>query len=285
MQIGPYTITAIEAGEFALDGGAMFGIVPKPLWEKKIGVDARNRIDMRLRCLLIRGEIGGKKRTILVDTGMGTKWDAKGIDIYRIDYSRYDLLRSLAGAGIQPTDVTDVILTHCHFDHAGGATTAAGEGQIAPSFPKATYYVQQAHWEWAQHPSDKDWGSFMAHDFLPLMEAKQLTLLAGTDEIFPGIGFRLTNGHTAALQHPLITDGTTTLFYCADLLPTSLHVGIPWIMAYDIRPLETLAEKKAVLADAARNRWILAFEHCPLVAAARVEPTEKGYRIADVVAL
>lgn len=284
MQIGPYTVQTIETGEFALDGGAMFGIVPKPLWEKKIGVDARNRIDMRLRCLLLRGAVAGKQRTILVDTGMGTKWDPKGIDIYRIDHTRSDLIRSLATVGVAPSEVTDVILTHLHFDHAGGATVRQND-RIVPQFPKATYYVQKAHWEWAEHPSEKDGGSFMAQDFLPLIETKQLTFLAGTDEVYPGIGFRLTHGHTAALQHPLITDGTTTLFYCADLLPTSLHLGIPWIMAYDIRPLETLAEKKAVLAAAAKERWVLVFEHCPLVAAARVEATDKGYRIADLVAV
>lgn len=285
MQIGPYTVQTIETGEFALDGGAMFGIIPKPLWEKKIGVDARNRIDMRLRCLLVRGEVAGKRRVILVDTGIGTKWGAKEADIYRIDHSRTDLIASLAKAGVAPNDVTDVILTHVHFDHAGGATTVGSDGTVIPTFPGATYYVQQAHWEWAHHPTDKDRGSFIPPDFDPLMEARQLVCLTSTEEIFPGIGFRCSNGHTTALQHPLITDGTTTLYYCADLFPTALHVHVPWVMAYDIRPLETIAEKKAILAEAARDRWIMVFEHCPLMAAARIAQTEKGYGIAEPLPL
>lgn len=284
MQIGPYTVQTIETGEFALDGGAMFGIVPKPLWEKKIGVDPRNRIDMRLRCLLLRGEVGGERRTILIDTGIGTKWDPKGRDIYRIDHARSELIRNLAAVGVGPDDVTDVILTHLHFDHAGGATMRVGE-RIIPTFPKAAYYVQKAHWEWANRPSDKDRGSFMAHDFVPLMEARQLTLLDPTDTIVSGITFRFSHGHTSALQHPVISDGSTTLYYCADLFPTSLHVYVPWVMAYDIRPLETIAEKKAILAEAAAAGWVMVFEHCPLVAAARMATTERGYGIAETIAL
>lgn len=284
MQIGPYTIHTIETGEFALDGGAMFGIVPRPLWEKKIGVDARNRIDMRLRCLLIRGDVGGTHRVILVDTGIGTKWDPKECDIYRIDHSRHDLVRGLAHLGVTPDTVTDVILTHCHFDHAGGATTRGADGRIVPTFAKATYYVQETHWAYAQQPTEKDRGSFLARDFLPLMEAGRLVLLPSTDALFPGITFRLSHGHTTALQHPLITDGRTTLFYCADLIPTSLHVHVPWVMAYDIRPLDTIAEKQAILAEAARDRWVLVFEHCPLIAAGHVAATEKGYRVSEPVA-
>lgn len=280
--IGPYTIELLETGGFALDGGAMFGIVPRPIWEKKITVDARNRIDMRLRCMLIRGEVGGKKRVMLVDTGMGTKWDAKGIDIYRIDHAHDSLLGALAARGVSPNDITDVILTHLHFDHAGGATTKTPEGRVVPTFPRATYYVQRAHLEWAHHPTDKDGGSFMAPDFEPLIAAKQLTLLENADELFPGFRFILSHGHTTALQHPLISDGTTTLFYCADLIPTSLHVHLPWIMAYDIRPLRTLEEKKSLLPQAARENWLLVYEHCPLRAISRITATDKGFVATDV---
>lgn len=283
MRIGPYNLLTIESGEFALDGGAMFGIVPKPLWEKRIGVDARNRIDMRVRCLLIHGDVGGKARTILVDTGMGTKWNEKEKNIYRVDFSRYELIKCLRDAGVGQEDVTDVILSHLHFDHAGGATTLSTGGKVVPTFPRATYYVQRTHWEWANNPTDKDRGSFMERDFVPLHEAGQLTLLSPNEFPFPGISFRITNGHTVGLQHPLISDGENTVFFCADLVPTSLHIHIPWVMAYDIRPLDTIAEKKAILAEAAQNGWLLVFEHCPLTPAARVVRNEKGYQVGESV--
>lgn len=283
MHIGPYTVQTIEAGVFALDGGAMFGIVPRPLWERKIAPDTRHRIEMRTRCLLLRGAVAGKQKVILVDTGMGTKWDAKGIDIYRIDTTQYDLLRGLRDAGVTPDQVTDVILTHLHFDHAGGATTRTADGALVPTFPHATYYVQQSHLEWSGRPTEKDRGSFMSPDFEPLLATKQLVALDGPTELFPGITFRLSQGHTTGLQHPLISDGQTTLFYCADLIPTSAHVAVPWVMAYDIRPLATIAEKQAILAEAVAKGWILIFEHCPLVGAGTIAKTEKGYTLGQAV--
>lgn len=285
MRIGPYDIQAIETGEFALDGGAMFGIIPKPLWEKRLAPDARNRIDMRLRCLLIRGEVNGKKKIMLVDTGMGTKWDAKSQDIYRLDHRRFDLTAQLKAYGVAPEDVTDVILTHLHFDHAGGATHKIADGHIVPTFPRATYYVQQAHLDWAHQPTLKDRGSFIPPDFEPLIAAKQLVTLDGPQELFPGIRLQLSQGHTTSLQHPLISDGATTLFYCADLIPTSAHVPVPWVMAYDIRPLVTIEEKQALLAQAVQEQWILVFEHCPLAGAGRVVHTDKGFALGETIAL
>ncbi|MBI4238848.1 MAG: MBL fold metallo-hydrolase [Deltaproteobacteria bacterium] len=284
MQIGPYQIQTIEAGVFALDGGAMFGIVPRPLWEKKITPDARHRIEMRTRCLLVRGAVAGRQKVILIDTGMGTKWDAKGIDIYRVETAQFDLLRGLQDTGVAPEQVTDVILTHLHFDHAGGATRRAANGGIVPTFPRATYYVQQSHLDWSGRPTEKDRGSFMPPDFEPLLAAKQLVALDGPTELFPGIALRLSQGHTTGLQHPLISDGQTTLFYCADLIPTSLHVPVPWVMAYDIRPLVTIAEKQTILAEAVANGWILVFEHCPLIGTGTIIKTEKGYALGNAVA-
>lgn len=285
MKIGPYTITAIETGEFALDGGAMFGIIPKPLWEKRIPVDARNRIDMRMRALLIRGEAGGRSRVIVVDAGMGNNWSDKECDIYRLDNTRYDLLRSLQQQGVAANDVTDVVLTHLHFDHAGGAVTKHSDGTLRTTFPNATHYVQKSHVAWGQQPTLKDRGSFRACDIEPLLASTQLVVLDGPQELFPGFRLQLSQGHTTGLQHPVISDGTTTLFYAADLFPTSVHVPVPWIMGYDIRPLITAEEKQTVLAHAVREHWIIAFEHCPLAAAAYVAQTDKGYALGEIVAL
>lgn len=283
MRVGPYTVTVIETGEFALDGGAMFGIIPRPLWAGKIGVDPRNRIDMRLRSLLVQGEVAGRERTILIDTGIGTKWTDKSLDIFRIDHSRFDLITALAQHGVTPDDVTDVILTHLHFDHAGGGTTRSASGKCIPTFSKATYYVQKSHLAWAEQPTMKDRGSFMAEDCEPLLTAKQLEVLEGPTELFPGIQLRLMHGHTTAMQHPLITDGNNTLFYCADLVPTSLHVALPWIMAYDIRPLVTIDEKEAFLREAHAGHWTLVFQHCPLVAAATLAEGPRGLIVGTSV--
>lgn len=284
MQIGPYTINTLETGEFALDGGAMFGIVPRPLWETKIGVDARNRIDMRMRCLLIRGEIDGTQRTILVDTGIGDKWSDKERDIYRIDHSTHNVDDALAAHNVSANDVTDVILTHLHFDHAGGATKHEGD-RIVATFPNATYYVQENHLAWAQNPTGKDAGSFIAHDFQPLVDSGQLQTVRGPRELFPGIHLRLSHGHTTSMQHPLICDDTTKLFYAADLLPTSLHVRAPWIMAYDIRPLISLEEKLDYLREAHEEQWVVCFEHCPLMDACTIQDGPRGLCTGDPIDL
>lgn len=274
MKIGSYEICAIETGEFALDGGAMFGVVPKPLWRGKIGVDERNRIDMRLRCLLLKGE--GKN--ILIDCGMGTKWDEKSIDIYRLNYSNFSLEKSLRENGVNPEKITDCILTHLHFDHAGGSTKSEN-GKRVPAFPKATYYVQKEHLKWAQNPKEKDRGSFMKEDWEPLLQEGVLKIVDGEKEFLPGIQIKLFFGHTHCIQLPFLDDGKNKLFFCGDVIPTSLHIGIPWVMAYDNFPLTTIEEKKSILERAALERWILVFEHCPHVAAGFVEKGEKGYSL------
>jgi glyoxylase-like metal-dependent hydrolase (beta-lactamase superfamily II) len=281
MQIGPYDVVSIPVGELALDGGAMFGIVPRPLWERRIGVDGRHRIDMLMRSLLIRGE----GRTILVDTGIGTAWSEKDADIFRIDHSRYSVEEGLRTRGVAPEQITDVILTHLHFDHAGGAVQSLPDGKQVPTFPKAAYYVQKRQLEWATQPTIKDRGSFRLRDFEPLLETKQLTTVEGEKEILPHIHVRLTQGHTTNMQHPIIADENTTLFFGADLFPTSLHLPLPWIMAYDVRPLVTVEEKQSILAEAARENWIIAFQHCPHIAAGRITETPKGYTLGDLVDL
>jgi glyoxylase-like metal-dependent hydrolase (beta-lactamase superfamily II) len=278
MRIGPYQLHAIDTGSFALDGGAMFGVVPRTLWAKAIAPDGSNRIPMAARALLLRG--GGK--TILIDTGNGGKLNDKLTAIYKIDATRADLLSSLAARGVNPTDVTDVILTHCHFDHAGGGTSLV-DGKVVPTFPRARYHLQREHWLAAQNPTERDRASFFPDDFLPLERAGVLHFTEGEGEILPGITSRVVHGHTAALQCPVISDGSSTLLYCADLVPISTHVPLPWIMAYDLRPLVTLEEKRRILGEAVDGGWTLFFEHDPVLPAARLVRTDKGIVLGDPV--
>jgi len=278
--IGKYKIHAIETGRFALDGGAMFGIIPKPLWAKSNPPDERNRIELAARALLIIGN----GRNILVDNGNGSKFSEKQRDIYRLDTSRYELHKSLKAYGLTTDDITDMILTHLHFDHAGGSTYR-DNGTVKPTFRNAKYYVQKAHWHQAMNPTIKDRGSFMPDDFLTLKELGVLEFVEGEFEIFPGISLLVMNGHTAAQQLPIISDGKTSLLYCCDLFPTTSHIPLPYIMAYDLRPLTTLEEKKKVLSSAVDEEWILFFEHDPETVAGKVKPVEKGYAFDTPVAM
>ncbi|MBI2092904.1 MAG: MBL fold metallo-hydrolase [Deltaproteobacteria bacterium] len=276
MQIGGYKLSSIVAGEFALDGGAMFGVVPKVLWQKKIPADDNNRIPLSLRCLLIQGE----GRNILVDDGAGDKYNDKLSGIYKIKVG-CSLEESLKDKGLEANDITDVILTHLHFDHAGGSTKRAGNGGIVPAFPNAKYYLQRGQLERARNPSERDDASFFPEDFEPLIKSGQLNVLNGAADIAKGLSVQVTFGHTDSEQHPFLTDGRETLFYCGDLIPTSAHIGLPWIMAYDLRPLVTLEEKRHLLNKAADGKWRLFFEHCPFFAAARVKKTENGFEVYD----
>jgi glyoxylase-like metal-dependent hydrolase (beta-lactamase superfamily II) len=280
MNIGPYTIYTIETGTFALDGGAMFGIVPWVLWSRSNPPDERQRIDLAARCWLIEGN--GKK--ILVDNGNGTKWNDKLKDIYKLNTSQNDLFRSLQRYGVMPADITDVILTHLHFDHAGGSTVL-DNGRAVPAFPNARYYVQKAQWELSQHPTEKDRASFMKDDFVPLMEHGVLELVDGEFELFPCIELLVCNGHTSAQQLPKISDGTTTMLFCCDLVPTVSHISFPYIMAYDVRPLVTLEEKKRILGRAYEEKWILFLEHDPHTEAITLKATEKGFGIDKTLQL
>jgi glyoxylase-like metal-dependent hydrolase (beta-lactamase superfamily II) len=264
-KIGPYSLELLETGEFALDGGAMFGVVPKNIWQKTNPADDKNRITMALRVLVVRS----KDRHILVDTGIGTKWDEKYQKIYRINHENNTLEKSLASAGIKTADITDVILTHLHFDHAGGCTCKKG-GEIKPAFPNATHYIQKEQWDWAFHPTEKDRASFLKENFEPLMSVK-LELLSGEAELFPGISILISHGHTPSMQLVKISDGKETLLYCADLIPTSAHIPIPYLMSYDNMPLVLMDEKRHILDQAVRENWILCFEHDPLIGAATVK--------------
>jgi glyoxylase-like metal-dependent hydrolase (beta-lactamase superfamily II) len=279
MNIGGYDLYPIETGRFALDGGAMFGIVPKPLWGKANPADDRNRIQLAARGLLLVGH--GRK--ILIDNGNGSKWSPKLIDIYKLDYTQSELNKSLKQVGLTPADITDVLLTHLHFDHAGGSTVREGD-KLLPAFPNARHYVQKAHWDQARHPTEKDRGSFMEDDYMPLMEEGVLQLVDGEFEIFPNVHLIVLNGHTAAQQVPKISEDGKTLIYCCDLFPTTTHIPLPYIMAYDLRPLVTLDEKKKILKKAVDESWILYFEHDPNTVAGKVKLTEKGYVFGGEVA-
>ena len=281
MKIGPYELFSFEHGRFKLDGGAMFGVVPKVLWEKTNPADGKNRIDMALRSLLIIGN--GK--VILVDTGIGSKLNEKLMLIYGVDYSRYSTGKSLEKMGLKPEDVTDVILTHLHFDHAGGATEADESGTVKPTFPNAAYYIQKGQYAWGKKPSERDRASFFPGNYIPLEQAGQLVLLEESQELFPGIEVRKLFGHTPSMQIVRVTDGSQTLLYCADLMPTASHIPLPWIMAYDLNPLLTLEEKKDILPTAVKENWTLMFEHDPFHAASKVIHDGKDYRMGEEVPL
>lgn len=271
-----YRIDAVAAGRLGLDGGAMFGIVPRPLWERRIPPDERNRIPLAMRCLLLRGH----GRVILVDTGLGHKADAKFESIYAVDHDHSTLLGSLAHLGVAPEAVTDVVLTHLHFDHAGGAVTRSDDGKLSLSFPEADHYVQRTHWEWA-HTSEREAASFLAENLDPLEASGRLVLLEDETSPFPNVTFHVVNGHTRGQQLVRVGEGEGAVFYAADLVPTAAHVPALWIMAYDVEPLVTLREKRDILGQAASEGWLVVFEHDPEVACARIERTEKGFRPAD----
>lgn len=269
MRLGRWELHAVRDGTFALDGGAMFGVVPRPLWERRIAPDARNRIPLAARCLLAVDR--DARRVVLVDAGMGDKWAPKWVDIYGVDKSSGDLLGALRRLGFGPEDVTDVLLTHLHFDHAGGTTRLGPAGEPQLVFPRAVHHVQRRHWQWAHAPTEKDAGSFLPENYEVLQHSNQLHLVDGAAELLPDVELIVSDGHTAGLQLPRFHDGGTHLTFCGDLIPTSAHLRASWVMAYDLHPLTAIEEKKVVIAEALEDDGILFFEHDPAVAACRLE--------------
>lgn len=251
----------------------MFGIVPRTLWERAQAPDKKNRITLAMRCLLLRGH----GRTILVDTGVGHKSSEKFESIYAVDHGHSTLLGSLKRLGVKPADVTDVVLTHFHFDHVGGAVSRDADGGLSLTFPNASHYVQRAHAEWT-HESPREEASFLPENIDPLTDSGLLKLLEPDAEPFPNISFVVVDGHTRGQQLPLIADQRGALLFAADLLPTSAHVSPLWIMAYDVEPLETLREKRKILARAAESGWLVVYEHDPVVACSNIEATPSGFR-------
>ncbi len=279
-RVGNWTLTTIDTGEFRLDGGAMFGVVPKTLWDREHPADEDNRIDMAMRSLMVRGEADGRERIILIDAGAGDKLGDKMRSIYQIDYSRKDLLGSLASAGVTPAQVTDVILTHLHFDHCGGSTVVI-DGEVVPTFPNAVYHVQQSQWEWARAQNERDQASYLPENYQPLEQSGQLNLIDGEVELLSDIYLVVVDGHTPGQHLPLIRTVQKTVLYCGDLFPTPGHIPLPWIMGYDLEPLRTLDDKRRLLPRAVEEEWILFFEHDPGMECSSVEDTGRGYRAVE----
>ena len=277
LTIGRLKVHAIQAGGQRLDGGAMFGVVPKPLWERRIKADERNRIQLGMRCLLIEHERG----LVLIDNGAGNKENPKFHEIYGVENSgtngRTLLEDGLREVGARPEDIALMIDTHLHFDHAGGNTWIDEAGVVRPTFPNARYVVQRGEYEWATHTNERTAASYFAHNFDPVIAAGQFDFIAGETEIWPGIRLLPTPGHTPHHQSVLIESDGAKAFYPADLMPTSSHVPLPWIMGYDVEPLRTLESKRTMLKRAVDEAWLLVFEHDAFVTSGRVQQDGKGY--------
>jgi glyoxylase-like metal-dependent hydrolase (beta-lactamase superfamily II) len=273
-----YRLLALETGYFALDGGAMFGVVPKTLWQKAFPADEANRIQLALRTLLL---ISPEKK-ILIDTGIGSKFDQKWQSIYKINHTKNTLQKNLRLAGLKPEHISDVILTHLHFDHCGG-TTCFSDNKLHLTFPNATYHIQREQWDWANSPSEKDRASFQADDFKLLLEQSKLNLIDGPAKIFPGVQCLSMHGHTPGMQIIKISLPQNTIIFCSDLIPTAAHIPLPWVMAYDNNPMITIEEKRNLLPLALDNKWILFFEHDPFRAAGTISLTERGYMLKDEI--
>jgi glyoxylase-like metal-dependent hydrolase (beta-lactamase superfamily II) len=287
--LGSLKCHSLESGIQRLDGGAMFGVVPKPLWSKRITPDDRNRIPLAMRCLLIEHPDG----PVLIDTGLGNKEDAKFRDIYGVDNAgsggRTRLEAALAEAGLEPADIRWVINTHLHFDHAGGNTWEEHDrkgitvGGARLTFANATYVVQWGDLDFARHPNERTRASYLPHNFEPVAEAGKWKLLHGDVDVLPGISVRVTPGHVPYHQSVLVRSGGETLFYLADVMPTRHHLPLPWIMGYDLEPLRTLESKRKLVREALDEEWLLFFEHDPDVVMGRVGEGEKGLEIAGAV--
>lgn len=279
LTIGSLTVHAIQAGGLKLDGGAMFGVVPKPLWERRIPADERNRIQMGMRCLLVEHPSG----LVLIDTGAGNKEDEKFIDVYGIDNAGADgrtaLEDGLREIGARPDDVAIVINTHLHFDHCGGNTYRDEAGAIKASFPNARYFVKRGEYDYATHPNERTGASYFPRNFMPIVAAGRFEFVSREREIVKGIRVIPTPGHTPFHQSVLIESAGERAFFLADLAPTHAHLPLPWIMGYDVEPLVTLETKRRILHRAEEEGWLVVFEHDASVGWGRVEHDGKAYRL------
>jgi glyoxylase-like metal-dependent hydrolase (beta-lactamase superfamily II) len=277
--VGRLTVHAIQAGGQQLDGGAMFGVVPKTLWSRRLEADEKNRIPLGMRCLLIEHDDG----LLLLDTGLGNKENAKFHDIYGVENRGEDdrtaLEDGLRAAGFTADDVSLVINTHLHFDHAGGNSWRAPSGEVLPTFRRARYLVQAGELDYAEHTNERTAASYFPANWHPVVVAGQLDVVRGEQEVRPGITVRPTPGHTPHHQSVIIRSGGETLCFLGDLIPTSHHLPLPWIMGYDVEPLVTLESKRALLAQALREEWLLVFEHDAHVGFGRLAHDGKSYHL------
>ncbi|OGL44796.1 MAG: hypothetical protein A2149_09770 [Candidatus Schekmanbacteria bacterium RBG_16_38_11] len=258
MKFGKFEIYSLSDGTFKLDGGAMFGVVPKVFWEKKDPADEKNRVLVGLNPLLIRtGE-----KNIIIDTGIGDKWDQRFCEIYGVNKST-NLIKSLAEVNLSPSDIDIVINTHLHFDHAGGNTMIGEGGKIIPAFPNAKYLIQKGEWDDALNPNDRTKGSYLKENILPLMEHKKVEFLYDDETIDEEIKVIKTPGHNRNHQCVMLESEGRKAFYLGDLIPTSSHLQIAWGMGFDLFPAETMEIKKKILNQALEGKWLLVFEHDP----------------------
>lgn len=271
-RLGAFTLHALEAGLQRLDGGAMFGVVPKPLWVRRIEADDRNRIPLALRCLLVETP----DALVLIDTGVGNKESDRFREIYGIENagSPTRLEDALAEAGHAPDDVEILISTHLHFDHAGG-NTVLREGVVGPAFPRARHYVQSGEWEFAHRDNERIRASYMPHNYEAVETAGLWERVEGVHEVLPGVTLVPTPGHTPYHQSVVLESEGETACFLADLVPTTAHLPLPWIMGYDVEPLVTLETKRALLGRAREEEWLLIFGHDPATAWGRLEPGEE----------
>ena len=270
IQIGPYTVRFVSGGRFRLDGGAMFGVVPKTLWSRAAPADEKNRIQMGMNCLLIEGD--GKR--VLVDAGSGTKLDSKFREIYAIERPE-GLTEEIRAAGIEPERIDTVAMTHLHFDHCGGGTTRGEDGVVRATFPAARYFVRRQEWTDAHHANERNRASYFSENYDPLEASGQLVLHDEDLEILPGVWMKNLPGHTRGHQGVFFDIPGGRALYTVDLIPTVAHLPLPYIMGYDLYPLTTLETKRAILRDATREQWLLLFEHDPQCRAIRVAGDEQ----------
>jgi glyoxylase-like metal-dependent hydrolase (beta-lactamase superfamily II) len=261
MKFGQFEVFALSDGRFALDGGAMFGVVPRVFWQKTNPPDERNRITLALRPLLIKTP----QALVLADTGIGTKQNEKFRQIYRVEQPPH-LLDSLSNAGFKPEDVTHVVNSHLHFDHAGNDTIRDLSGAIVPAFPNAKYIVQEKEWQMALKPDVRSKASYLPENFMPVQEARQLVTVNGDSEFTPGVSVIHTGGHTAGHQSLVAESQGQRLVYWGDLIPTASHVNVPYVMGYDTTPLVTIEQKERLLKRVVEEHWLMCFEHDPEIA-------------------
>lgn len=274
-------LTPIHTGNFKLDGGAMFGVVPKVLWEHQYPADENNLCNWAMRCLLI--EDGNRK--ILIDSGIGNKQSEKFFSRFHLN-GEHSLEKSLNDAGLSPRDITDVLHSHLHFDHVGGSVKwNAYKTGYELTFPNANYWVGKEQWEWAINPNGREKPSYLKENLLPIKESGKLKLIKNEGPLFPGFEISFYHGHTRGQIIPQIKYKGRTIVFMADLLPSTAHIQLPWIMAYDIDPLKTLEEKKQFFEKAAAQKWILFLEHDASNECCTIRKTEKGYQLENVLSL
>ncbi len=256
---GNFNLYTIETGDIKLDGGAMFGVVPKTLWSRGIAADENNRISMTMRCLLVESKSTGK--VYLIDNGAGTKFNEKMMGIYGLDYSEKTLEKSLLYHGFTLDQITDLVFTHLHFDHCGGTTHFNEDNELAFTFPNAIYHINKRHWGTAIQPNAREKASFLAENIGPLKSSDKVHLVDDNHQFEEGFLTYIVNGHTLGQQLPLFSDGDRKLLFAADLLPTHVHLPLPWVMGYDMYPTETLLEKEHFLKLASDEKWLIYLEH------------------------